>query len=69
MKNIDTVKNIRNTTQTHKIIKTTSDSLFDITKPVKPELLEYTWITIVLLWVGLAIWVKQIWKKKRLSES
>ena len=31
-----------NITKTNKILEKTSDSLFDVSKPVKPELLEYT---------------------------
>ena len=34
------LNNLNNTSK--KIIKTTSDNLFNFTKPVKPELLEYT---------------------------
>ena len=59
--------NFNNTSKN--IVKTTSDSIFDITKPVKPELLEYTWISIVLVWVALAVWINQIWKKKNLKEN
>jgi hypothetical protein len=65
------MENLKDQTLKYKITKTkyiskdTSNSLFNLDKPVKPELLEYTGTTIVLVWALLIVWVKKIWNDKK----
>lgn len=47
------------------ISNTTNNKLFDLTKPIPNEVIEYSLGTVFFISVLLAVWIHILWKKRQ----